>query len=626
MKSKHDILRSVWGHEQFRPQQEAIIDSCLSGEDVVALLPTGGGKSICYQLPALLKDGVCLVVSPLISLIHDQCEGLRRRGIKAIAITSSLSKRSLDIQLENAINDPKVKFLYVSPERLKTRLFIERFKRMKVSLIAIDEAHCISQWGYNFRPAYLDIAEIRTIHPDVPLMALTATATARVLEDIQERLKIKEGCVYRNSYERPNLKLVVERSENIAKSIVEFLHNHRQDSGIIYCGTRKSCKDLSAHLEHQGFSVDFYHGGLSQEDRLKRQKAWQDGQTKVIVATNAFGMGIDKADVRFVLHYQLPENLESYSQEAGRAGRDGNASAAYLFYNQGEVERLKQRIANKFPEVAEIKSIYERICSQLQIAIGAGKEERYPFHLADFAVERDIPVLTAFNAAKFLELAGFIELNDAKGAGSYFRFTASADELYGFRTQSQLNDQVVQFILRTHIGVLEDMVRLNEVMIMRKLNLAKKQLREVLLKIDQLDLGIYEEESKNGSIYFPIERLSSDNMSFPREIYSQQKALHFEMLEQLIDYLDSTCKSKFIANYFGETDADDCGNCDWCVGNSIDENLENRILSQLNDSGILLDDLLINLGVQNKRAVLDLVRLLADDQKIKISEDGLSLS
>lgn len=633
MKTSNDILKQYWGYDFFREKQDEIIDSILQKQDTLALLPTGGGKSICFQVPGLFMEGVCVVISPLIALMHDQVDNLKKRGVKAVAITSGMSKRQIDIALDNAVYGD-TKFLYVSPERLKTKLFLSRFEKMKVNLIAIDEAHCISQWGYDFRPAYIDIAELKKIKPEVPFLALTATATPKVVIDIQDKLKFKSPNVFQKSFVRENVSYITLQTDNKLNRIIEF-SKKLNGSGIIYCSTRKSTKILCKHLIENGISANFYHGGLEQEQRKVKQAAWLSNQTKIMVATNAFGMGIDKPDVRFVLHYDIPESLEAYFQEAGRGGRDLKKARAILFFEPTDLHTLREKIELKFPSIDTIKSIYNTLGNYFQLAIGSGENEQFDFNISDFANKYNHNLITVYNSLKFLELGGFILLNENSYQSSKLKVLVNNYELYQYQVRSKELNNVIQFILRSHMGVFEDYVSINETIICKKLNISIQELKKHLNHLHSNEVVDYSPTFKGSKIQYITERLADNNFSINPKFYKNRKDDAFIKLDAVLEFLDNkTCRSQYLLSYFGESKSEKCGQCNVCL--SIDEstlnNSEYKLIKQAVDEtfnekeSFLIEDFIVNQPKFSRQNIIAALRWMSEHDLIYIDKLGKSVS
>jgi len=623
LKQSRDILKQYWGYDNFRPLQEDIIASVLDGEDTLALLPTGGGKSICFQVPGLQLEGVCIVISPLIALMYDQVKTLNSKGIKAVAINSTMTKRQIDIALDNAIFG-QTKFLYVSPERLKSKLFLTRLEKMKVNLIAVDESHCISQWGYDFRPAYLNIADLKELKPNVPFLALTATATPPVVEDIQKQLKFKENNVYKKSFERDNISYITIQTNNKLNRIIEF-SKKLKGSGIIYCATRKATKILCKHLIENGISANFYHGGLDQDQRKTKQDAWINNTTKIIVATNAFGMGIDKSDVRFVLHYDIPQSIEAYFQEAGRGGRDLKKARAILFFEPEDIIKLKETITLKYPSIETIKKIYNALGNHFQLAIGSGKGEHFGLNLSEFSDKYNLNLITVYNALKFLELGDFILLSESAYLPSQIKILVNNFELYQYQVKSKELNLIIQFIVRSHMGVFEDYVTINEFIIAKKLKISQKVLIEQLLFLQQNQIIDYNQKFKGARINYLTERLADNNFSIDPKFYKDRKEDAFKKLDSVLKFLDNTvCRSQYLLSYFGEDNPKSCGLCNVCL------NIDDELLGDKNYTKIksIIEESLkqsSSIVIEDFITILATVRWMNEHDLIYISKDGKTI-
>ncbi|WP_422008723.1 RecQ family ATP-dependent DNA helicase [Roseivirga pacifica] len=595
-----DVLKNYWGHAQFRPLQEDIIQSVLDGKDTLALLPTGGGKSICFQVPALLLDGLCIVVTPLIALMKDQVYQLQKRGISAAALHAGLTKREIDFTLENAVNS-EMKFLYVSPERLKTELFQERIKRVEaergVSLIAVDEAHCISQWGYDFRPAYLEIANIRELLPKTPVIALTATATPKVRKDIQERLKFKNGQRFTKSFSRPNLSYAVRFEEHKDRKLLEIV-NRIQGSGIVYVSTRKHAKELAAFLYRNHVEADFYHAGLTHQERSQKQEDWIHGRTRIIVSTNAFGMGIDKPDVRLVVHMDLPENLEAYYQEAGRAGRDEQKAFAVLICNQKDIDTLRKRVEQSVPEIDLIKEVYQMLGNYFQLANGSMPEQSFDIDVPEFANRFDRHPLEIFHALKVLQEQGLIYLSEEFFSPPKLSFALSQGKMYEFQIANAKYDPVVKALLRLYGGELyQQEVVINESNLAALLGTSTKATRDVLAYLAQLNVLNYLPQKDKPQLSFLVPKQSADRMTLDSESIKERRKLKLHKMERVIAYLHDTdnCRTRQLLQYFGEEGFDTCGVCDVCISkkqHGDDDKLKQHYKKQLLNlmhSGVVAD-------------------------------------
>jgi ATP-dependent DNA helicase RecQ len=560
-----DILQMYWGYHSFRPLQEDIIQSALDGRDTLALLPTGGGKSICFQVPALVKDGMCLVISPLIALMKDQVEQLKQREISAEAIYSGMHYRDIDRILDNAVFGG-IKFLYISPERLRTDILQERIQKMPLNLLAVDEAHCVSQWGYDFRPPYLQIAETRELIPDVPVMALTATATPPVIKDIQEKLSFKKGQVFQKSFARENLAYVVLHEEGKEKKLVDILQK-TQGSGVVYVRNRKRTKDLAQWLRRHRIAADYYHAGLDQDVRSAKQDAWKNNQIRVMVSTNAFGMGIDKANVRSVVHMDLPDSLEAYFQEAGRAGRDGEKSYAVLLYNQTDRQSLERQYTVSFPDMSELRQVYRALGSYFQLAVGGGQGDSYNFDIIDFSRNFQLDVVKTYNCLQVLEQAGWIMLTDAVFIPSTLRIKVSKDELYDYQLRNPKMDRILKTILRTYQGAFQHDIKIREKQLARFLALPLQQLRSALFHLQKAGIVNYSPQREDPQLIFLHERVDADNLTIDQQLYNFRKKRHYERIQQSIRYAEmAVCRSQQLLGYFGEEDAPKCGICDVCLG------------------------------------------------------------
>lgn len=561
-----DILSKVFGIQAFRPKQKEIIEALLKGEDVLALLPTGGGKSLCYQLPALAMPGVCLVVSPLVALMKDQVEALKKKNVLAEALYSGLSYREVDRILDNCVHG-NVKMLYVAPERLKSELFLERFKQMNVNLIAVDEAHCISDWGYDFRPAYLNIHLIRNIKPKVPCIALTATATPKVQEDIQSKLRFKHARIFRTSFLRKNIALSCIKTELKQKAILERI-KLIDGQGIVYVRTRKAAKEMAVYLVRNQISATIYHAGLNQVERQKANDQWQKGEAKVIVATNAFGMGIDKSDVRFVYHYDLPESLEAYYQEAGRAGRDGLPAEAILFYFEGDIHAAREKIQISFPSIEYLRSTYQHLANYYRLAIGSAELESFDFDFDDFRTRFKLEVVSSYNALKKLEDEGYIHLNESFYAPSKAFFLIPYDKLYEFQLKFPRLDLYIKALLRIYGGdMFLHYTTISESKLASYLKVTEAELVKNLELLEKQNVIDYEPSNSKSKITFITPRLDAVYLSFNQKKMQEQKARKVEKQEEVIHYLLSStmCRMRYILDYFGEDENSKCSKCDNCV-------------------------------------------------------------
>lgn len=570
------ILKQYWGYDSFRPMQEDIIKSALQKKDTLALMPTGGGKSVCFQVPAMATDGICLVVSPLIALIKDQVQNLNSRGIKALAVYSGMSYHQIDIALDNAIYGD-FKFLYVSPERLQTQLFKERVRRMQISYLVVDEAHCISQWGYDFRPSYLEIKEIKSIIGDVPTIALTATATKSVAEDIMRILNFAEPNIISSGFERKNLSYVVRNVDDKFGNMLKVC-NGVPGTGIIYVRERKRCEEISSFLRQNGITADFYHAGLSKELRNAKQDAWKNDEIRVIVATNAFGMGIDKPDVRFVVHYDLPDSLEAYFQEAGRAGRDGKRSYATLLWNSTDISRLRQIHTISFPDIQYIKEIYQKVFIYLNIPYEEGRDSVSKFNLIEFSKKFSLNSVSAFYAIKYLEQEGYWELTDELDNPSKIMFTVGRDELYKVQIDNPELDKFIKSVLRIYTALFSRITPIDEEYIARCTMDSVIGVKEKLKQLSRLHIIKYIPRVRTPLIIMNTERLVESNLYISQKRYEERKGMFQKRIESMISYVKETgeCRSRMLIDYFGQPAESDCGICDVCLKNKNLGNIRQR--------------------------------------------------
>lgn len=621
----HNILSRYWGFTKFRPLQEDIIQSVLDGKDTLALMPTGGGKSLCFQVPALLKPGICIVVSPLIALMKDQVENLKEKGIKAIAIISGMGKREVDIALDNCIYGD-IKFLYLSPERLLSDLVRVRIRHMQVNLIAIDEAHCISQWGYDFRPPYLHLAELRDIHPNVPILALTATATDRVAADIQSKLNFKDPQVFRKSFERKNLSYLVYNEENKLRKLFSIAKNVK-GTGIVYVRNRRQTQEVARQLTMQGISADFYHAGLDTPLRMKKQSAWKNSEVNVIVATNAFGMGIDKADVRFVVHLDLPESLEAYYQEAGRAGRDEKKAYAVLFYNNSDVLQLKNRLEQQYPSIEEIKQIYHHLGNYYQLAHGAGEGLSLEFDLADFCSRFKLDPFRTLHAIKFLEHDEYIALTETVFLPSRVQVLSGSADLYRFQVEQPAYDQFIKVLLRSYGGIFDQLSAVKESDLGKRLGIGRSEIVKILGKLQTLQIINYIEQTDKPHLLFIKPRVDTSHLLIDRRYHADRYQVHKSQIEGIISYsVNNKCRSQQLLNYFNETHAPVCGVCDVCLENKkaakkarITDEIIKSILDELSKKPLHLSELIECLHIGNDNEKLNVIRMLLDAGTIKVN-------
>ncbi len=560
-----EVLKSHWGYDGFRPLQEDIALSVCEGRDTLALLPTGGGKSICFQVPALAMEGTCVVISPLIALMRDQVDNLKRRGIKAVAVNSSMSLRERDIALDNAVYGD-TKFVYISPEALQSDLIRARVERMKLNLLAVDEAHCISQWGHDFRPSYRMIAEAREWMPSAPVMALTATATPQVVQDICEQLAMKKARIYQKSFERKNVIYVVQREEN---KLTRMLRVARRmgGSGIVYVGSRKETLRQSSLLSANGISALPYHAGMQYADRQRTQEQWIAGKAQVVVATNAFGMGIDKPDVRFVIHLDPPQSIEAYFQEVGRAGRDGQLAYGVLLLAGDDVEHLRRRVGDRIPEADFVKQVYRALCNHYQLALGVQKPEPLPFYLEPFAHKYRLKAYQCYHAIKLLELGGYLSLSEAVHQPSQIKVLLQHRHLYSFEVGNPSYTPLLQSILRSYEGVFDQHIKILENSLADRVGIPVSKLKEQLKQLDKLKVVEYKPQHNNPFITFAELRHRPESLTLSSGLISEHKKRLEDMLEAMCQYLenDLVCRSIQLLYYFGERQASPCGKCDACL-------------------------------------------------------------
>lgn len=627
----HQILYDYWGYSSFRPLQEQIIQSVWEGKDTLGLMPTGGGKSLTFQVPVMGMKGICLVVTPLISLMKDQVDNLRERGIKAVAVYSGMSREEIITTLENCIFGG-YKFLYISPERLSSDIFIAKLQAMEVCLLVVDESHCISQWGYDFRPSYLKIAGIRSLLEGVPLLALTATATREVVDDIQEKLLFKEKNVFRKSFARDNLSYVVRKADNKLAELIHILQTVPGTS-IVYVRSRRQTKEIAVSLKKTGIAADFFHAGLSHEEKIYKQNAWKINECRVIVATNAFGMGIDKPDVRTVIHMDLPNSPEEYFQEAGRAGRDGERSYSIILYTAADSVKLKKRITDAYPERDFILRVYEALGNYYQVAVGAGYNDVYDFSLHEFCVPFKLPFLQTHHALKILELAGYIEYTEEIDLRSRIRFLIYRDEMYSLRLDKD-TDELLHTILRNYTGVFSDDVYIDESMLAVRTGKSRKEITEMLIALSRMHYIRYVPQKKTPFIVFTTSREETQFVSIPRTVYEERKQRFEKRIHSMIGYVEeeAVCRSRMLLIYFGEKNPRDCGICDVCLKKNESglSNYEfNRIREQIEmllDDGQprRINDLVDAVVDENTEKVIRVTRFLIDMGTLTLEDDRVS--
>lgn len=628
MQLPQEILKQYFGFDSFREPQLEIIQSVLAGKDTLALLPTGGGKSLCFQIPALLQDGICIVISPLIALMKDQVFQLKNRNIKAAAIFSGLSFHEIDLILDNC-QFGYYKILYVSPERLKTELFIERFKRMKVNLIAVDEAHCISQWGFDFRPSYLEIAEIRKYHPNIPVLALTATATINVKKDIIEKLEFKKGNqLFKKSFQRENLGFVARKEDAKYPKLLEIVQKIK-GSGIVYVKSRNKTKDVAEYLIKHNIKADFYHAGLRPDERNRKQDNWIKNKVDIIVCTNAFGMGIDKADVSLVVHLDIPESIESYYQEAGRAGRDGRHAYAVLLYNQSDIDNLLEKNEQKFPPVETIKKVYNAICNHLSIAVEGGKMHTHDFDLVHFCKLFKLDITVVYNSLKVLEQENYLQLGDGVLLTSRVIFNVDKLELYRFEIANSNYALLIKSLLRSYGGIVDHYTPVNEKLLAKHLKVSEAELINQLKLLHKNKILTYIPTSENPTLMLLTERMHEENLYINMQYINKRKKVILDQLNSIIQYAEqhSECRQQIICHYFGEEEVVNCGKCDVCLekkitslGNLQFQKARKDILEKVQFNWVSTDTVLPENAHFVKQIYKEVIRFLLDEKVLMMND------
>ena len=633
MNKYQEILKQYWGYDSFRDLQEEIITSIGEGKDTLGLMPTGGGKSITFQVPALAQEGICIVITPLIALMKDQVQNLRKREIKALAIYSGMTRQEILTALENCIFG-NYKFLYISPERLDTEIFRTKLRSMKVSMITVDESHCISQWGYDFRPAYLKIAEIRELLPEVPVLALTATATPEVVTDIQARLKFREGNVFRMSFERKNLAYIVRKTDNKTKELLYILQRI-SGSAIIYVRNRRRTKEITELLMNEGITADFYHAGLDNAVKDLRQKRWQSGEVRVMVATNAFGMGIDKPDVRIVLHLDLPDSPEAYFQEAGRAGRDGEKAYAVILYSKSDKTTLHKRVVDTFPDKEYILNVYEHLQYYYQMAMGDGFQCIREFNLEEFCRKFKYFPVPVDSALKILTQAGYLEYTDEQDNSSRILFTIRRDELYKLREMGKEAEALIQSILRSYTGVFTDYAYISEESLAVRTGLTRQQIYNILVTLTKRRIVDYIPRKKTPYIIYTRERLELRFLHIPPSVYEERKARYEARIKAMEEYVttENVCRSRMLLRYFGEKNEHNCGQCDVCLSKRATDNLseesyeevKRQILDLLSHSPLTPAETADQIKAE-KEDIGQVIRYLLDEGELKMQDGMLHIS
>ena len=628
MLNPHEVLQQYWGFSKFRSMQLEIVESVLEGFDTLALLPTGGGKSLCFQVPALCIEKLCIVVSPLVALMKDQVENLEKRGIKAGMISSSMKAQEVDLMLNRCI-DGELQFLYVSPERLKTERFLNAVNKLNLGLLAVDEAHCISQWGYDFRPSYLQIAEIRQFLPNVPIIALTATATPEVCIDIENKLLFKKNKRFKKSFVRPNLAYIVRHTEDKIAQLLRILEKV-QGSSVVYVRNRKRCKEISDMLIEAGISASYYHAGLDGVTRNIRQLHWIEGSIRVIVCTNAFGMGIDKSDVRSVVHLELPDSPEAYFQEAGRAGRDGEKAFVVLLSDQGDKSDFEERFNRAFPGFDFIKTVYNWLGNYLQLPVGAGLEQSFSFNLGDFSLRYKQHPVDCYSAMRFLETEGLISLQENHFQPSRIFIPVSHHELYDFELQNPSYESLVKTLLRSYGGMFQEFIQIREIDLSERTQIPVNRLKEMLIFLNKSGIIQYVASNDEPQIYFTLARQHPERIPISMKRYEDRRIAARQRMEAMLNYVgeNSQCRSSYLVAYFGEKNIRACGHCDICLEQSKNDHhvvTNNRMLSRLQsvlENGPMQPEKIAQIFPDDPAVFLDKMRIWIDERIVIVNENG----
>ena len=618
-----DVLKKYWGHTQFRLKQQEIINQVIEKKDTLALLPTGGGKSICYQVPALMQEGICIVISPLIALMDDQVRFLKSKGIKSIAITSGMHYNEIDTALTNCIYGG-IKFLYLSPERLQNELVQTRIKEMNINLITVDEAHCISEWGHNFRPAYRHISKIREIIPNTPVLALSATATTSVIDDIQNNLDFKEHNLIQSSFTRENLSYVVDNIEDKKLRLLKLVDKIKS-SVIVYVGTRKAAKEIANFLLNNNYSANYYHGGLASKIRTERQESWTKNQTRIIVTTNAFGMGIDKPDVKLVVHLELPSTIEAYFQEAGRAGRDGKQAYAFLLANKSDVKKQQDLLTLRYPTITEIKNVYQNLANYFQLAENDLPEQAISFDMLSFTERYKMSNLKMYNILKYLEKEEHIKLSEAKYSPSKLMIKVSNSELYKFQIANKYYDNFLKTLLRSYSNLFNNYVIINEQEIASRLKVSTKEVIRLINKLMLLEIVEYTHENNNSLITYLKPRKDTDKLYLAEKKWEDRKKYEQEKLDKITNYImdKGSCRSKILLNYFGEQESNNCGKCDFCINEkrkNIKESeykeITDKLETILNDKELTIEEICMLIPNYHEQQLTSIIQYLFDNDRI----------
>jgi len=620
-----DILKQYWGYDEFRSLQGDIIRSIASGKDTLGLMPTGGGKSLTFQVPTMAMEGLCVVVTPLIALMKDQVENLKKRGIAAAAIYSGMTQNDIMLTLDNSVYGA-FKFLYVSPERLATPVFMQKIKQATVCMIAVDESHCISQWGYDFRPSYLRIADIRELLPDVPVLALTATATPEVVEDIQKQLHFRGPNLFQKSFHRSNLAYVVRTVENKDENLLKIL-NSVPGTSVVYVRNRKRTKEIAEFLNTNGIAAENFHAGLKNDTKDAKQSRWKSGETRVIVSTNAFGMGIDKAEVRTVVHMDLPDSVEAYFQEAGRAGRDEKKAYAVLLYNNGDAVKMRKRVSDTFPGKEMVIKVYEALGNYLEMGVGSGLDKVFAFDIGDFCAKFKLPILISYNCLKILQQAGYIELTDEQDSSSRVLFTVKKDDLYKTK-QTPEQDRLIHILLRSYTGLFTDLASISEETIAKRLEWTGDQVYDQLVCLAKERIIQYIPRKKTPFLTFVREREATERVVLGKEAYDDRRERYIARVKSVLDYAkeENICRSQMLLNYFGEKDTKPCGKCDIClkrreteVSNDDFEAIRLAVLQALTIEELTVNALVRKVPFKEPK-VLQVIRFMLDNEQIEENE------
>ena len=623
MPDKHALLKRYWGFESFRPLQEEIVDSVAQGHDTLALLPTGGGKSLCYQMPALMREGICLVVSPLIALMKDQVQQLNDKRLKAACIVSGMSTNETTKVLYNAIAG-EVKFLYVSPERLRQRRFIEHLRKMKVGLIAVDEAHCISQWGYDFRPPYLQVAEVRAYHPAAPVIALTATATAEVQKDIIRNLLMHDCRIFRGSFLRPNLAYKVLHEGDKAAAMLRTIHR-LGGSGIVYVRSRRLTQMVAQQLQSDGITATFYHAGMTTAERDNRQAMWMRGDCRVMVATNAFGMGIDKPDVRYVIHLDIPDSVEAYFQEAGRAGRDGLPAEAVLVYDESDLAKVTHDFEVNFPSLKYIRNVYRALCNYYKVPMGSGTDTRHDFNMEEICQTYNMHVRDFYSACRHLEREGLVSLPDREEISSRLYIPVARDEVYRFQVDHMAMGNLLQSVMRLYPGIFSESTPIDEKKIATRCMMQQDDVKAMLTQMNEMHVVEYRPCPTKPQIVFLSERIDENDILLSESNYSHLKQAAHQRLDAMLQYISTgnVCRSRQLLAYFGEEQQQDCGRCDVCQDRHLSPAaIESSVLAMLADGRrMTVNEIVARFETQKPQAVHDTLRRLLDSGDLRMDEN-----